>query len=439
MTYLADRAGRRTVDLKAAVKLPKYLSCRFLEIHITSEAVILNRIPSCHCKKRLESLLVRLVPSFPPSDANCIHEATISDTIMAAVVSFLLNQHDYAVQARRVPPPYPPMTLDGRNLVIVSCIMMSLTTVWTIMRIMSKYIVGAAYLAEDYFYLVGQVSFVVDFSLYLLGRGWLISGSSRPSSMVLRSPAFSTKPSDGGSKLLFSLVPIFDILIDVIIVALSMKVVSTLQTSRPDKIALYLIFGAGIIFHVNTLWRLYPEDKDTDATAEHNTILFSGVRLYHTLTVDYGNIFMVAFSPILRPIFDRTIARWLNLSIWGNGRTIATGHVRTLRGPATTRNFSGVRTTLSRSDGFKRSTDNSDADDSLSWELEGFETLRRKSDQAQISAHAEAQVPDRISPLSLGGGISVKHTFTIESHVTRLPSFSGFVTTDNQPSKTDVA
>lgn len=83
-------------------------------------------------------------------------------------------------------------------------------------------------------------------------------------------------------------------------------------------------------------------------------------------------------------------------------------------------------------------TDNSDADDILSWEMEGLETLRRKSDQAQISAHVEAQAPDRDSPLSLAGGISVTHTFTIESHVTRLPSFSGFVSTENRLSKADV-
>ncbi|KAK1623398.1 hypothetical protein BDP81DRAFT_454508 [Colletotrichum phormii] len=432
---------------------------------------------------------------------------------MTAVVSLLLDQHDYAVQARRVPPPYPPMTLDGRNLVIVSCIMMALTTIWTIMRIMSKYIVGAAYLVEDYFYLLGQVFFYgaaisCILSVVLGGAGHNISDlehnihvncfyktflaaqvtyaggllAFKLSIILLTQRIFSdfgrwfriscwvaiglsivwglytglvgliiakTKPGNGGSKLLFSLVPIFDILTDVIIVALPMKVVSTLQMSRPHKIALYLIFGAGIM--------LYPEDKDTDATAKHSTILFSGVRLYHTLTVDYGNItksfasapysavlqngiaVMVASSPILRPIFDRTKARWLNLSIRGNGRTIATGHVRTLRGPATTRNRSDARTTLSRSDGFKQMTDNSDADDSLSWELEDLETLRRKSDQAQISAHAEAQAPDRVSPLSLGGGISVTHTFTIESHVTRLPSFSGFVSTDVQPSKADVA
>ncbi|KXH65738.1 integral membrane protein [Colletotrichum salicis] len=387
---------------------------------------------------------------------------------MAAVVSLLLDQHDHAVQARRVPPPYPPMTLDGRNLVIVSCIMMALTTVWTIMRIMSKYIVGAAYLVEDYFYLLGQVFFYgaaisCILSVVLGGAGHNISDlknnihvncfyntflaaqvtyaggllAIKLSIILLTQCIFSdfvlgrnralhrlglytglvgliiakTKPGDEGSKLLFSLVPIFDILTDVIIVALPMKVVSTLQTSRPHKIALYLKFGAGIM--------LYSEKRDTDAAAKHSTIMFSGVRLYHTLTVDYGNItksfasapygavlqngiaVMVASSPILRPLFDQTIA--------------------------------------SRSDGFKQMTDNSDADDSLSWELEGLETLRRKSDQAQISAHAEAQAPDRVSLISFGGGISVTHTFTIESHVTRLPSFSTFVPTDNQPRKTDVA
>ncbi|KXH53387.1 integral membrane protein [Colletotrichum nymphaeae SA-01] len=421
---------------------------------------------------------------------------------MALGVSLLFDQrHDHVVHARKPPTPYPPMTFDGRNLVIVSCIMIALTTVWTLMRIMSKHIVGAAYLVEDYFYVLGQLFFYgaatsCILSVVLGGAGHNVSDlehnihvkcfyktflaaqvtyaggmlAIKLSIILLTQRIFSdfgrwfriwcwvaiglsivwglytglvgliiakTKPDNQGSKLLFSLVPIFDIITDIIIVVLPMKVVSTLQMSKPHKIALYLIFGAGII-----------------------TILFSGVRLYHTLTVDYGNItksfasapygavlqngiaVMVASSPILRPMFNRTIARWLNLSIRGNGRTVATGPIRTirtLRGPATTRNRSDARTTLSRSDGFRQMTDNSDADDSLSREMEGLETLRRKSDQAQISAHAEAQAPDRVSPLSLGGGISVTHTFTIESHVTRLPSFSGFVSTDNQPSKADIA
>ncbi|KAK1457842.1 integral membrane protein [Colletotrichum melonis] len=350
---------------------------------------------------------------------------------MAVVALLLFDQrHDHVVHARKTPTPYPPMTLDGRSLVVVSCIMMALTTVWTIMRIMSKYLVGATYLIEEYFYVLGQTK---DYQSRHYKTVALLTDNLN-SAVVLGGAGHNVSDLEHNIhvKCFYK-----TFITDIIIVVLPTKVVSTLQMSKPHKIALYLIFGAGIII-----------------------ILFSGVRLYHTLNVDYGNItksfasapysavlqngiaVTVASSPILRPIFSRTIARWLNLSIRGNGRTVATGPIRTkrtLRGPATTRNRSDARTTLSRSDGFKQMTDNSDADDSLSWEMKGLETLRRKSDQAQISAHAEAQAPDSVSPLSLGGGISVTHTFTIESHVTRLPSFSGFVSTDNQPSKADVA
>ncbi|OHE92109.1 integral membrane protein [Colletotrichum orchidophilum] len=275
---------------------------------------------------------------------------------MAAVMLFVLDQR--LDHARKTPTAYLPMTPDGRNLVIVSCIMMALTTVWTMMRIVSKYIVGAAYLLEDYFYLFGQVLFYgaaisCILSVVLGGAGHNISDlennihvycfyktflvaqvtyaagllAIKLSLILLTQRIFSEfgrwfriRPGDQGSKLLFSLVPIFDIITDIVIFALPMKVVSTLQMAKTHKIALYFVFGAGII-----------------------TILFSGVRLYHTLIVDYGNItksftsspysavwqngiaVMVASSPIIRPIFDRTVARWLNLSIRVNGGTAATG------------------------------------------------------------------------------------------------------------------
>ncbi|KAI3551315.1 integral membrane protein [Colletotrichum filicis] len=286
------------------------------------------------------------------------------------------------------------MTFDGRNLAIVSCIMITLATVWTIMRIMSEYIVGAAYLVEDYSYVLGQLLFYGAATSWILsvvleGAGYNISDLEHNIHVNCLYKTFLAAQVTYAGGLL---VPIFDIITDIITVVLPVKVVSTLQLSKPHQIALYLIFGVGII-----------------------AIPFSDVRLYHTLTVDYGIItksfastpysavlqngiaVTVASSPILRPIFDRTIVRWLISSIRGNGRTVATEPIRTirtLRGPATTRNRPDARTTLSRSDGFKQMTDNSDADDSLSWEMEGLETLRRKSDQAQISAHAEAQAPD---------------------------------------------
>lgn len=52
---------------------------------------------------------------------------------------------------------YPPLTRDGASLVLTACIMMVLTTLWTILRLVSRRITGISFHMEEYLYFSGQV------------------------------------------------------------------------------------------------------------------------------------------------------------------------------------------------------------------------------------------------------------------------------------------
>ncbi|TQN68486.1 Satratoxin biosynthesis SC1 cluster protein 4, partial [Colletotrichum shisoi] len=309
---------------------------------------------------------------------------------------------------------YPPLTRDGASLVITAGIMMVLTTLWTIMRLVSRRMTGVPFHLEDYFYFVGQsASFsasvviggaghdigVLDpevhvshfvkiflaaqriFSLsssWFRTTSWLAVGLSCAWALytgllgfVICRPVRSAwdisvaKTGCGDYTVAFSAVAVFDIVTDVVIVVLPIRVVSGLQMARAHKLALYVVFGAGFV-----------------------TIIFSGVRLYYTLTADFVNItrgfasasvsgvlqsgiaVMVASSPMLRPVFDRTIVRWFRLSIrsgsnaTGTAPTGSQGHIA-----------KGSRSSQLGShrlgDGFKQM---SDSDENLSWEMQGLDS-----------------------------------------------------------------
>ncbi|KAK1462142.1 integral membrane protein [Colletotrichum melonis] len=159
----------------------------------------------------------------------------------------------------------------------------------------------------------------------------------------------------------YSAVAIFDIITDIIIVGLPIKFVAQLQVRRAHKIALYGVFCAGFI-----------------------TVVFSCMRLYYAYNIDFINVtkgfaiasvsgvlqagiaVMVASSPMLRPVFDRTVGRVLGLSLQsqrrGNGATSnATGGNTTGNSAAELHNKHSAR-----SDGFKQM---SESEEHLAWEL----------------------------------------------------------------------
>ncbi|TDZ31031.1 hypothetical protein C8035_v001871 [Colletotrichum spinosum] len=159
----------------------------------------------------------------------------------------------------------------------------------------------------------------------------------------------------------YSAVAIFDIITDVFIVALPVKFVAQLQVRRAHKIALYGVFCAGII-----------------------TIVFSCVRLYYAYNIDFINVtkgfavasvsgvtqagigVMVASSPMLRPVFDRTVGRVLGLSLQSKQRD-GTGPTSNDTGGATdSSNVELHSKRHMRSDRFKQM---SESEEHLAWEL----------------------------------------------------------------------
>ncbi|KAK1545736.1 integral membrane protein [Colletotrichum paranaense] len=170
----------------------------------------------------------------------------------------------------------------------------------------------------------------------------------------------------GKHTMAYSAVAIFDIITDIIIVGLPIKFVAQLQVRRAHKIALYGVFCAGFI-----------------------TVVFSCVRLYYAYNIDFINVtkgfaiasvsgvlqagiaVMVASSPMLRPVFDRTVGRVLGLSLQsqrrGNGATSnATG------GNTTGNSAAGLHNKHSAgSDGFKQM---SESEEHLAWELRNMKS-----------------------------------------------------------------
>ncbi|KAF9878213.1 integral membrane protein [Colletotrichum karsti] len=397
---------------------------------------------------------------------------------MEAIVSLLLDVEEESPAI--ITHQYPPLTQDGASLVITACIMMVLTTLWTIMRLVSRQITGNSFQLEDYLYFAGQLLYYGVATCFILGV--VIGGAghdvavldpdlhishfvkiflsaqvmyasallaiklsiivlmqrifSRSSSwfqytswvaiflscawalytallgFVICKPVQSAwdihvpKTGCGDYTISFSAVAVFDIITDVVIVVLPIKVVSGLQMARAHKIATSVVFGAGFI-----------------------TVIFSGVRLYYTLTADFVNItkgfasasvsgvlqsgiaVMVASSPMLRPVFDRTIVRWLSLSIGSGSRTTDAPHSKS-HGPATVGSRPGQLGPHVRSDGFKQM---SDSDENLAWEMQGLGNLKQKRTTPTSHAFAEADLSRNASPgPSDDAGIAVTRTVVVE-------------------------
>ncbi|TDZ23898.1 Satratoxin biosynthesis SC1 cluster protein 4 [Colletotrichum orbiculare MAFF 240422] len=164
----------------------------------------------------------------------------------------------------------------------------------------------------------------------------------------------------GNHTMAYSAVAIFDIITDVFIVALPVKFVAQLQVRRAHKIALYGVFCAGII-----------------------TIVFSCVRLYYAYNIDFINVtkgfavasvsgviqagigVMVASSPMLRPVFDRTVGRVLGLSLQSKQRD-GTGPTSNDTGATDGSNVGLHSKRHMRSDRFKQM---SESEEHLAWEL----------------------------------------------------------------------
>ncbi|KAF7546548.1 hypothetical protein G7Z17_g8346 [Cylindrodendrum hubeiense] len=158
----------------------------------------------------------------------------------------------------------------------------------------------------------------------------------------------------------YAAVAVLDIISEVSIVALPMKMVYDLQMNRAHKVALLGVFGAGFV-----------------------TIVFSCVRLYYVYNIDFNNItksfaeasissilqsgiaVMVASSPMLRPVFDRTALRWLGISLRSSQKDSSARAARSQSNGGGAGRM-GLGPSHPRSTGFKQMPE---SEEHLAWEL----------------------------------------------------------------------
>ncbi|KAF5025989.1 hypothetical protein F66182_1930 [Fusarium sp. NRRL 66182] len=360
----------------------------------------------------------------------------------------------------------PPLTSSGKSLVVASCVMICLTTLWTIMRITAHTIRKTQYQIEDYLYFIGQANQATNQALYYglmvsfilavvvggagnnigqlnpghIGRysrlalatqvlyaaclgfiklaiifmirrifrpvgGWFPIATMTAlaicicwSLYTVLIAFFICLPVEsawgaavpercGDSTAAYAAVAILDIASECIIVVLPMKLVYDLQMSRAHKIALTGVFGAGVI-----------------------TIIFSCVRLYYVYHIDFVNItksfaeaslssvlqsgiaVMVASSPMLRPLFDRT-ARLCGLSLHSSPKSTnrnTDGTQRQTHSSGTNR--LGVGGSQARAAGFKQM---SESEEHLAWEM------RTMGGQVQAASHV-SRVSEHSDDLLVG-------------------------------------
>ncbi|KAF7553062.1 hypothetical protein G7Z17_g3912 [Cylindrodendrum hubeiense] len=293
---------------------------------------------------------------------------------------------------------FPPLTRSGRGLVAAASVMILLTTTWTMMRIISRNLRKTQYQIEDYLYFVGQL-FYYGLAITFILVGGAGNDMARLSdehlshytriglatqvlyavclvfikiAIIFASAWGAAVATQCGDQITaYAMVAILDIITEVSIVALPMKLVYDLHMNRAHKIALFGVFGAGMI-----------------------TIVFSCVRLYYVYSIDFTNItrsyaeasissvlqagiaVMVASSPLLRPVFDRTALRWLGISLRSSQKDTSGKGASARTTTATSRVVSHARTA-----GFNKM---SDSEEHLAWEMRSMEGLKRTAAEMQL-------------------------------------------------------
>ncbi|PNP56713.1 hypothetical protein THARTR1_03409 [Trichoderma harzianum] len=119
----------------------------------------------------------------------------------------------------------------------------------------------------------------------------------------------------GNQTYAFAAVSIVDIVTDLAIIILPLRLVANLQMRKPYKVALMCVFGFGLITVVFTAIRLYFLFK-----LDFTDISFSSIPLTIIGVIQLCVANMVASAPLLRPVLDRTLGRWLSLSIGNTSR-----------------------------------------------------------------------------------------------------------------------
>ncbi|KAK7943180.1 Satratoxin biosynthesis SC1 cluster protein 4 [Apiospora aurea] len=119
----------------------------------------------------------------------------------------------------------------------------------------------------------------------------------------------------GNKQIAYALVGVVDLVSDLLILALPMRMVFKLQIKTAHKVALASIFGFSVITMLFTAIRLYYIYGMDFTDPTYSTIIPTTIG-----SVQMGIAIMVASSPLLRPIFDRTVASWFCLSVASGNR-----------------------------------------------------------------------------------------------------------------------
>ncbi|KAM3509122.1 hypothetical protein MY11210_006461 [Beauveria gryllotalpidicola] len=174
----------------------------------------------------------------------------------------------------------------------------------------------------------------------------------------------------GNQKVAFSAVSIVDIITDILIISLPVKMLWGLQMRRTYKIAVACMFGAGLVIIAFTAVRLYSVFTLDTSDVTYNFVSISIIGL-----VQSGVAIIVASAPLLGPAFDRTIGSWshsLGRSSRGPTPRVSKERLSRRKVSAHTKNSTGASSlSIGKSSkgpiGFQQI---SESEENLRWELD---------------------------------------------------------------------
>ncbi|TQV96200.1 integral membrane protein [Cordyceps javanica] len=145
----------------------------------------------------------------------------------------------------------------------------------------------------------------IPYCLMVLNFGWMMQ-TILTGILICRPITLNWDPNARGScgnqTVLFSAVSIVDIVTDILIIALPVKMLWGLKMRRTYKIAVVCMFGAGLLTIAFTVVRLYSVFTLDFSDMTYNFVSISIIGL-----VQSGVAILVATAPLLRPAIDRTV------------------------------------------------------------------------------------------------------------------------------------
>ncbi|OTB12361.1 hypothetical protein K445DRAFT_25654 [Daldinia sp. EC12] len=150
----------------------------------------------------------------------------------------------------------------------------------------------------------------------------------------------------------FTSVAIVDIVTDLMLLLLPIKPLISLRIKTSHKVALLVIFGAGLITMVASAIRLYITFK-----LDYSDLPYSTASNNYLSTIQPGIAIMVACSPLLKPIFDRVIGPMSGTLYSGTSKSLSQNLSVKLRSLVKSEPKSTVDSSRPMSAGFEQLSD----------------------------------------------------------------------------------